>query len=148
MFLLTNSFFALYGRPSTIFFEYASPIPGNAFNWSSVAVLMSSFSPLGAVLSVDAVEAADLSLDFAFVLLLEPWAAATTVMHRITAQATSIRTNVRFFIGPSRKRRDCTTAFGTRGILLNGAPRLHVALLWTHSQQSPPIRRAGIVELP
>ena len=37
-----NWFFAVYGRPAIIFAEYASPTPGSAFNWSAVAVLMSS----------------------------------------------------------------------------------------------------------
>src|SRR3954466_16052073 len=30
-----------------IFWEYASPMPGNSLNWSLVAVLMSSFSVAG-----------------------------------------------------------------------------------------------------
>jgi len=36
-----------YGRPSIIFFEYASPIPGSDFNWSTEAELMSIRLPEG-----------------------------------------------------------------------------------------------------
>src|SRR6516225_1950155 len=36
-----------YGRPSIIFFEYASPIPGSDFNWSPEAELMSIRLPEG-----------------------------------------------------------------------------------------------------
>jgi len=32
IFLFTRSVFVLYGRPSMIFCEYASPMPGSAFN--------------------------------------------------------------------------------------------------------------------
>ena len=44
IFLLTRSRFVRYGRPSMIFCEYASPIPGRALSWSLVAVLRSSLS--------------------------------------------------------------------------------------------------------
>src|SRR2546422_104949 len=37
-----NSSLRAYGRPSTIFFASASPIPGRAFNSSSDALLISS----------------------------------------------------------------------------------------------------------
>src|SRR5262245_12269452 len=43
-FFLTRSSLPLYGRPSTIFFAYASPIPGNALSSSADAVLMSTSS--------------------------------------------------------------------------------------------------------
>src|SRR5438874_7632550 len=43
MLLLTSSFFARYGRPSTIFCAVASPTPGNVANSSFVALLRSIF---------------------------------------------------------------------------------------------------------
>src|SRR5579875_4035656 len=46
--LVTSWFFDVYGRPAMIRFAYASPIPGSAFSWSAVAVLMSIRSGAGA----------------------------------------------------------------------------------------------------
>src|SRR5262245_50932220 len=44
IFFLVRSSFRAYGRPSTIFFAYASPMPGSALSSSADAVLMSSGS--------------------------------------------------------------------------------------------------------
>src|SRR5579884_13897 len=44
IFLRTRSVFFAYGRPSTIFWAYASPMPGSAFNWSRLAVFRSTKS--------------------------------------------------------------------------------------------------------
>jgi hypothetical protein len=41
IFLSTKSFFPLYGRPATILFENAVPIPGNSCNSSAEAELIS-----------------------------------------------------------------------------------------------------------
>jgi hypothetical protein len=40
-----------------IFCEYASPTPGRAFNWSAVAVLMSSSGAAGAAMGAAAIAA-------------------------------------------------------------------------------------------
>src|SRR5262245_55867451 len=44
MCFFVRSSFPLYGRPSTIFFAYASPMPGRVLSSSADAVLMSTSS--------------------------------------------------------------------------------------------------------
>src|ERR1700692_2983802 len=46
MFFETSWSLRAYGRPATIFAQYASPIPGRALSWSEEAELMSSRAPL------------------------------------------------------------------------------------------------------
>src|SRR5580698_519358 len=57
IFFFTRSVLALYGRPSIIFCEYLSPMPGSAVSWSLVAVLMSSGAAVVDVMACGAGEA-------------------------------------------------------------------------------------------
>lgn len=61
-------FFAVYGRPLMMRSAYASPIPGNAFSWSAVAVLISRSCVLAEGFAVEPVLFAD---DIAPELLLD-----------------------------------------------------------------------------
>src|SRR6185312_9303160 len=66
----TRSFLALYGRPSMIFCDKASPMPGSWLNSSFEAVLMSSLALLLVLLAAASVLALFFDLlDFADVWL-------------------------------------------------------------------------------
>src|SRR3954469_12881966 len=101
IFFFTRSDFILYGRPSMIFAEYASPIPGRAESCSLVAVFRSrssgafAFSALAAGAALASVLAGAALVVVALVAGFLSWADAPNT---IAIAKSASRINVSFFI--------------------------------------------------
>src|SRR5262245_36108171 len=96
IFFLVRSSLRAYGRPSTIFFAYASPIPGSALSSSSDALLMSSgsfffASDLVSVLALAGASVLGCALDCASA---GEAPSETTVNRTATSRATSLTIGV------------------------------------------------------
>src|SRR5579863_1212484 len=90
--LETKSSLPLYGRPATIFFEYASPMPGSSLSWTAVALFRSTRAlALAAALA----GAADFAGALSVLLVCAP---AGTAMKIATRQASSESSTLCFCI--------------------------------------------------